>query len=587
MTTLGLLLLAVLVAAALAAATYFVGGTPPRALWPAVAGRGLAWGAMALLLVNLSCPAGRSTEAPLILLDASPSLDAAGAQGGVARQLADSLGEVRTFAGSRLQPALLAAAASGRSVVVVTDGEIADAAALSATDRAATTVHVLPRRPVDDLAIVATEGPPYVAQGDSLAVRADLRAFGTNRPAEVTLELRAGDQVLAQRSAPLGADGFVRVTLEAARIALPAGDHLLEVRIAGGADAEPRTDRRLHRLTVSATPGVVLVANPADWDARFLYRTLVDVSALPVQGYLMLDPGNWRRMSDLRPVATAVVTNAIRDADLLVTLGGAVDGAERSRARGRWEWFTGTAVEGDWYLAATGGSPLGGAFSGIGTDSLPPAVALELVNPPEGSWTGLTAQLGRRGALRPAVYGVETGTRRRLVVAASGLWRWSFRGGLSEQAYRGWVANSVTWLLGRPVAGSDALARPVRAVVEREEPVVFEWLGGDSTASVAVTLNGPQGAAVDTLVFDGAGRARLTLEPGSYRYQLEGGGSGLVAVESYSAEYLPSPVTLPPGEATSAPERPRRRSRDLPLVFLVAVVGWCVEWGARRRAGMR
>ncbi len=587
MTGLGLSLLAVLVAAALAAATYFVGGRPARELWAAAAGRAVAWGALALLLVNLSCPAPERLAQPLVLLDASASLDAAGAQGGRARLLADSLGEVRPFSGSRLAQALTAAVAVGRPVVVVTDGEILDAGAVPPGVRAAAAYRVLPRQPVDDLALTRLEGPRYAAQGDSLVIEAELRRFGAPSGANVGLELLAGDEVLARGNATVGVDGSGRGRLIVPSLSLTSGEHLLEVRVTPGNDAEPRTDRRLHWITVSATPGVVLVASPGGWDARFLYRALVDVAALPVEGYLMLAPGSWHRMRDLRLVGETVVRGAVREADLLVTLGEAAAGAERIPARARWEWLDGEPVAGDWYLAPGGGSPLDPAFAGIDPDSLPPANALTFVNPPAGSWTGLTAQLGRRGALRPAVYGVETATQRRLVVAAGGLWRWAFRGGLTEQAYRAWVATSVTWLLARPAAGTDALIRAVRAVVERDEPVTFEWVAAGPAAPVVLALEGPAGSRQDTLAFDGAGRARLELAPGRYEYRLESGSAGSLAVEEYSSEFLPATVTVQESEATTTPPGRRRGSRDLPWLFLLAIAGWCVEWGARRRAGMR
>jgi hypothetical protein len=212
---------------------------------------------------------------------------------------------------------------------------------------------------------------------------------------------------------------------------------------------------------------------------------------------------------------------------------------------------------------------------------------LPFVNAPVGAWTGLTAQLGRRGALRPAVYGIETATQRRLVVAASGLWRWAFRGGLSEQAYRAWVATSVTWLLARPAAETDAPVRAVRAVVERDEPVIFEWVAAGPATPVVVAIEGPAGSRQDTLAFDGTGRARLDLAPGQYRYRLEAGGPGLLAVEEYSSEFIPAPVTVQEAEATTSPPGRQRGSRDLPWLFLLAIAGWCVEWGARRRVGMR
>ena len=51
---------------------------------------------------------------------------------------------------------------------------------------------------------------------------------------------------------------------------LPAGDHLLEARLVNAGDVEPRDDARLWLLRITPTPGVVLIASPTDWDARFL-----------------------------------------------------------------------------------------------------------------------------------------------------------------------------------------------------------------------------------------------------------------------------------------------------------------------------
>ena len=46
----------------------------------------------------------------------------------------------------------------------------------------------------------------------------------------------------------------------------------------GGPDAEPADDVRWWRLIVTATPGVVVLAETPDWDSRALYRTLKDVA---------------------------------------------------------------------------------------------------------------------------------------------------------------------------------------------------------------------------------------------------------------------------------------------------------------------
>src|SRR4029077_11376950 len=89
--------------------------------------------------------------------------------------------------------------------------------------------------------------------------------------------------------------------------------------------------------TVTETPGVVLVASPADWDTRFLYRTIHDVAALPVRGYVRIGD-TWRTMGDLKPVTEEALQKAIRRADLLVLKGDAVARADAARTRGVWLW---------------------------------------------------------------------------------------------------------------------------------------------------------------------------------------------------------------------------------------------------------
>ena len=74
--------------------------------------------------------------------------------------------------------------------------------------------------------------------------------------------------------------------------------------------------------------------------------------------------------------------------------------------------------------------------------------------------------------------------------------------------------------------------------------------GGRGTACVPVELS-VDGSTADTLRFDGAGRAELWLPVGTWRYRLEGGTQGLVAVEQYSDELLPA--------RRSSPRKPGRR----------------------------
>jgi hypothetical protein len=405
------------------------------------------------------------------------------------------------------------------------------------------------------------------------------------------IEVVSGSSTVARRRLRLseGASGRARVAFGSA--ALGPGDHLLRVQLARTGDREPRTDLRLHLVTVAPTPGVVLVAAPADWDSRFLYRTLKEVAQLPVRGFVRLEADRWRAMADLRPVSAAEVRRAARGADLLILKGAAEPFAEGSAARGIWRWPSGEGggpppIPGDWYLTGNESSPIGGAFLGQPVDSFPPALQLTPVEPATGDWIGFSAQLGRRGAPRPAWLGRVDGRVRGITTLVDGLWRWGFRGGSSEQSYRALVASAATWLL----AGTDTaagVARPVRRVVQQGRPLVFEWTGPGAATATAITWTTSEGSRADTLRFDGEGRASVWLSPGTYRYRLGGGAGGMVAVEEYSDELLPHPVTLRARAAAPLSGEGRTAARDWLWLFGFTVLAFAGEWLARRRLGLR
>jgi hypothetical protein len=602
--------LVALLALALAALTYFgLERLGRRAVVPMVL-RAVAWGSLFLLLLNASCPVTEPPRRPLVLLDASLSMGAPGARWDEARREAQRLGDVRQVgaeagapvtsdsipSGGRtlLGPALRAVAGAERPVVVVTDGEIEDRADLPADLLGRTGVRLFPRAARPDAAITEVRGPSRLTAGDTLVVEADVRVVADAARDSVAVVLELGSRVLARRSVAVRG-GAARARLTAEGAALPAGTHLLRVRIADTSDAEPRTDRRWHLVSVAETPGVVLIADPPDWDSRFLYETLRDVADLPVRGYARIEANRWRSMTDLSVVPEDRVLQALRGADLVVLKGGAARLAEGAgvRARGRWLWPSGEGGEqllpGDWYLDASGASPVAGAFLGAPVDSFPPATQLVPIQPPAGAWVALTAQESRRGAARPAVIGETEGGARRVTVAADGLWRWAFAGGASREAYRAWVAATTSWLLAAPDT-AQGKARPVRAVVQNGRPVVFEWLGPGEPAPLPVvwTASGASATRSDTLRFDGAGRAEARLPVGVWRYGLGSrAGEGIVAVEAYSDELLPRPVVL--AEQPARPAVPARRSpaRDWPWLFGLCVAGLAGEWFARRRLGLR
>ena len=596
-------LLVVLLALALAAFTYLGLERLGRRAWVPLVCRAIAWAALGLLLVNTSCPVRVKPLQPLVLLDASLSMGAAGSRWKEARDSAVRWGEIRHFGDERagrdtvptggrslLAPALLAASASARAIVIVSDGEIEDAQDIPPDLLARSAVQLFPRGRQPDLAITRVSGPNRVSAGDSIPLEVQVQSVGGSDRDSVRVEVVSGSTRVALRSVRLrgAAGGRARIVVPAT--ALSPGDHLLRISLVGSGDAEPRTDTRLHLVTVAPTPGVVLLAGPADWDSRFLYRTIREVGQLPVRGYVRLQGDRWRSMTDLGPVSGDQVRRAARRADLLILKGGVSRFAEGSRARGVWNWPSGEGGEietpGDWYLSPGNASPVTGAFLSQPVDSFPPAIQLTPMEAGPRDWVALYAQLGRRGPPRPAVFGRQDGQVRRVTVAADGLWRWAFRGGASEQAYRSWVAATASWLLGA-ADSTRGLARPVQAVVPNGRPLLFEWVASGPTVPQVVVWSGETGSQTDTLHFDGEGRAQVWLSPGEYRYRLSGGGTGTVAVEQYSDELLPRTVTLSAHGGRAPRSSARTSARDWLWLFGICVLALSGEWLSRRRLGLR
>ncbi len=573
-------------AAALAVASYFVQGVPARRLWPAVVGRTVAWSGVVMLVLNPGCGVGNPTERPLVLLDTSLSLSAAGGNLPAARAMADSLGDVQPFGSSRLRAPLIAAAASGRPVVVVSDGEIRDAFEVPADLLAGASVRLLPRRPFQDLAITSVEAPRWVQSGDTLRVQATVELFGEQIQAPVAVEVWSGDRLVGRGGLELGGARRGQIGVAVATAGLDAGEQVLEVVLAGHQDSEPRTDRRRRVVTITPSPGIVVVAAAAGWESRFLFSTIRELAGLPVRGYLQVEPGAWRTMDGLTPISPAAVAEAVRQADLLVSFGDPVPGAGQTGARGHWDWPVASPISGDWFLMPVPGAPATTGLAVIPVESLPPAIALGALEPSVTGWTGMRAQLSRRGPERAAVIGEVRGNRRHVIVGASGLWRWAFRGGIAEQAYRIWVAETMTWLLGGAEA-TGAVIRPLRQVVEQDEPVIFEQVGPEAESLVPLEWTGEEGQRVDTLAFDGDRRASVTLPPGVWRYRVGPADSGVVVVEEYSTEFLPGFASLAAQEARLETSQRRRPVRDLPWLFAIPLVAWCLEWWTRRRWGLR
>lgn len=595
-----LTLLLIVLAASLALVTYRRLEARGSATWVPMVLRAVAWGGLAALLANPSCPGPVESGTPLVLLDASLSMTADTLHWRAADSTAHALGRVRWFGDARpwtdsvpgrgrsdLGPTLRAALALGRRTVVVTDGELEGLPDVPADMVASTGFVVLPRPRAPDLAVVEARAPARATVGDTITVIADVHASGAASPESVSVVVRSGPRVLGRARAIASPEGTVSVRIVAATSRLAIGTQFLTVAIEGAADAEPRDDARLVVVEFSSTPGIVLLASPGDWDARFLYRTLRAVADLPVKGYVRLVGEEWRDMEGLTAVGPATVRAAAMGADLLVVRGDAPAMVTASNARGVLRWPASAAADGEWYAAGAPNSPMALAFLGVPVESLPPLLGGRALAPAPDAWVGLTVQKSRRGAGRPVIVGRQVGRRREVLVVADGFWRWEFRGGPSADVYRAMVASTVSWLLAEPDRGSSE-ARVLHRVVEQGMPVTFERTS-DTTLAVPIALDGEGSTRGDTLRFGGDGRAQLWLAPGTYRYRLMGprGGTGLVAVDTWSREWLPQPVVVQSRSATAAAAGDRRTVRQWPWLYLLVLLSLAGEWLARRRLGLR
>jgi hypothetical protein len=184
-----------------------------------------------------------------------------------------------------------------------------------------------------------------------------------------------------------------------------------------------------------------------------------------VHAFVRLGASGWRESRTMRPVSDQTVRAEATNAALLVAHGteAGVFANRRLAHRAVLEWITSQQADApaaDWYVTSPEfASPVGGALAGIPAESLPPLEAVLDLHPDSVSWTGLVAQVDRRGRSRPVVVGALGGRGRTAVVGASGLWRWASRGGLAEQAYRAVIASLTDWLLEEHTGAPADLAQ--------------------------------------------------------------------------------------------------------------------------------
>ena len=556
-----------------------------------------------LTALVLGAPAGRASKPQsMIALDASASWlrasDTSAWRSAVQRAKSESAetpmlfgDSVRAFSevaapsdrATLVRPAVDRGMAAGRPLIVITDGLIDDADALTGLP-AGSRVDVPATSALPDLAVTRIEGPSSAVSGDTSEVAVTV-ASGATTTVAATLILRAGTAALDTLAVePLGPFSerrlSVRVPLRGVGATLLSGI----VRMTG--DREARNDTATAVVELTRGAAAVFVSTSPNEDSRFALGVLRGALALPTRAYVQVAPGVWKLEGPLSPVTVAEVRAALRDAPLAVIHGDtAIFGAPRARTRGALALWPSSVERGiDWYAVAAPASPLMGPLSQLPWDSLPPLdVAAAL---PVGDWVGLSVARGRQLDGRAAIVGFERG-RRVVVVGASGFWRWRFRGGASEAAYGALWGTVFDWL----AAGRFDARAAVPAATSFRSGERIKWHRGsgmDSAVQVTLRRRGSPTAPTSLSLFFGSAATSEsgTLDPGIYDAAVPGG-TPVIAVNA-SRELLPRQPTVragPVGARASLSEAPRLRDRMWPFVLVVLML--CGEWVLRRRQGLR
>ncbi|MEO6877971.1 MAG: hypothetical protein ABI205_05780, partial [Gemmatimonadaceae bacterium] len=329
----------------------------------------------------------------------------------------------------------------------------------------------------------------------------------------------------------------------------------------------------------------VFASTSPDFDARYALAVLRGALAIPTSGYFRVAPGEWRVDGALTPVREEQVRQALRDAPVAIIHGDtAAFGPPRAATLGPLALIVTSPAEGEWYPSAAPASPLAPALSGLVWDSLPP-VGLAPVTP-KGDWQGVEARRGRGDERRPILVGSDQ-PRRVVIVAASGLWRWRFRGGVASDAFTALWGSIFDWLAAERADRRAAV--PDERLVRAGEPM--RWRRGSASDSVVtVALRARGSARTDSLTLRFSAASNMVesapLAVGLYDVSTRGG-TALLAVNP-SREWLPRAprvASAKVGGSISTNAAPRLRSAG--WAYALAILMLCAEWIVRRKRGMR
>jgi hypothetical protein len=562
-----------------------------------------------LVALLLDAPAGvRTSLPPWVALDASASWlrggdstawrralhDASAARPESLFLFGDSLRAVRgterltppSDLASFARPAVERALGRGHPLVVVTDGELTDPEALRELP-AGSRVDVIPHAPTRDLAVASLDLPRALVSGDTIDVHVGLVA-GARGAAGGMLTLTVGDAtILTTPIDSLGPFAERSLTLRA-RIEGKEGSTVVRAIARSPGDAEPRNDTLALAVDLSRAASAVFVSTAPDYDARYALSVLRGALAVPTRGYFRVAPGAWRVDGSLAPISEADVRTAFRDAPVAILHGDTtVFGPPRSATSGPLALIVPEDGEGEWYATDAPPSPLSPALSGLPWDSLPPITVG--ANAPTGQWHALEVRRGRQEDRRVIIAGSDT-PRRVVIVAASGMWRWEFRGGALADAFTALWGSLFDWLAAERADRRAAI--PTGIVVRAGEPVRWHR-GSASDTSVLVVLRRlgrTDSARTDSMTLHFRGDARIAesppLRPGLYSATVRGGSTTLAV--NNSPELLPHAPRVASGAiggGSSLETAPRLRNAGWAYALLLLLL--CVEWVVRRRIGMR
>jgi len=600
--------------------------SPSRMTWLLAALRAAAVAVVAALL--LGAPRGRETpRAPLVAVDVSASWrravgDESTFVQGWRRLVNDSA--LRTVASdadlvlvgdslrestadearrvlpadraSRVRPAVDRAASLGRSLMLVTDGEIDDVDALAEAPPGSRVVR-LPGAPRRDVAVADLQVPLSVTGGDTVTASVTLTA-GAIAADNGTLHLRVdGVEAATATIPPLAPFASTRLTVP---FAVTRGDRvaLVQAVVEMASDAEGRNDTLTVAMDVGDRPAAVFVSTSPDIDVREVLTVLRGALDVPTRAYLRVAPGVWRVEGSLASVSEAEVKARAATAGMLIVHGDtawrAQSGNRTAAARALWVPAPPTQIARageltrtpEWYATAAPPSPLMGALASLPYDSLPPVT---LAGAATGGEPVLTVRLGKQGTAQTAIAAREANGTRTVVISGSGYAGWALRGGRSREAFTALWGAIFDWVsAGR---GDLRAARPVTGVLRAGDPVTWRRGGADSVVPVRLSARGavPTRVPGDSLLLRFGARYETLSAPlaaGVYDAQTAGGVSVLVV--NASREWVPrapAVVAGPLARGSAGSDAPRLADAGWP--FALALLLLCAEWIARRSSGQR